>query len=185
MKIKGNVLLARREFVRDHFGGDGWRRVLEALEPADRMTLEGIIVQMLWYPFDLGSRLDGAIVKVLGRGDTAIFEEIGAESARVNLGSVHQDFLVRGNPQAFMANMPAVYGFYYDTGRRTYERTGPDSCLITTLDADSFSVVDCLTVAGWFREGLKMCGAKSAEVVEETCRAKGADACRYRVRWTV
>ncbi|MEW6758728.1 MAG: DUF2378 family protein [Acidobacteriota bacterium] len=184
MRIKGNVLIARRAFVEKHFGAEGWRKVMEALPPHDREAFGEGITAMLWYPFALGRNLDDAIVRVLGRGNESVFEEIGAESARANLTGVHKDFLTPGDPQAFMANMPTVYRFYYDTGRRAHEATGPTSCVLTTYDADSFSAVDCLTVVGWLKEGLRMCGASNPAVVEETCRARGGDCCRYRVRWS-
>jgi len=59
------------------------------------------------------------------------------------------------------------------------------SGIMTTHDAETFSVPDCLTVVGWYRETLKMCGAKNVEMEEETCRAKGGPYCRYRVQWEI
>ena len=49
--------------------------------------------------------------------------------------------------------------------------------------ACSFSAPDCLTVVGWYRKALEICGVPGARVVEEACRAKGGAVCRYRVRW--
>jgi hypothetical protein len=45
-------------------------------------------------------------------------------------------------------------------------------------------VPDCLTVVGWYRHALEMCGAKGVTIVEEECRAKGGGVCRYAVSWT-
>jgi len=36
---------------------------------------------------------------------------------------------------------------------------------------------------GWYKEALKMCGAKNVVAVEEECRAKGGSCCRYRFQW--
>jgi uncharacterized protein (TIGR02265 family) len=183
MKVKGNILLARKSFVEKHFGADGWARVLQSLDAKDRAVFEGAVSNVGWYAFGVGQRLDAAIVKVLGNGDQGVFKRMGAASAQANLTTVHKNFLVPGNPQGFLAHAPIIYRFYYDTGRREYESTGPHSGVLTTYDADTFSKVDCLTVIGWYEEALKMCGAKEAVVVEEACRAQGKPHCRYRLQW--
>jgi hypothetical protein len=184
MKVKGNVLLARKAFVTKHFGANTWGRVLDAMSSEDRTQLEGYIANVCWYPFELGKRLDDAIVKVCAGGSKSLFEEIGASSARENLGSVHRDFLSLGNPKAFMERTSFIYQFYYDTGRREWNAEGPTAGVMTTYDADTVSQLDCLTVVGWYKEALKMCGAKTADVREEECRDTGGSVCRYRVSWT-
>jgi uncharacterized protein (TIGR02265 family) len=86
-------------------------------------------------------------------------------------------------PQAFLARAPMIYSFYYDTGRREHRAVGPKEAVLTTYDAETYSAADCLTVVGWHRKALEMCGATGVEVVEEECRARGGNVCRYRLRW--
>jgi Protein of unknown function (DUF2378) len=88
-----------------------------------------------------------------------------------------------GDPQAFLARAPLIYAYYYDQGRRDYERTSEAEAVLTTRDSEPFSAADCLTVVGWYRRALAMCGAATPRVVEEECRAKGAATCRYRLSW--
>lgn len=183
MQIKGLILHARLEFVKEHFGKDAWSRVLESMSDEDRQILGDVIVTVKWYPFEVGERLDRAIVDVLGGGDEGIFEEMGVKSARRSLLRVHKSFLTPGDPQAFMNKADIIYKFYYDTGYREYKETGPNSGVISTYEAETFSAADCLTVVGWYKEGLKMCGARNVQVVEEECRAKGGTCCRYRFTW--
>jgi uncharacterized protein (TIGR02265 family) len=185
MEIKGLVIQARKEFVEEHFGKDAWSRVLETLPPEDRKALCDLILAAKWYPFELGERLDRAIVNVLGEGKEKFFEEIGAKSAQRSLMKVHKSFLMPGDPQAFLKRIDVMYKFYYDTGRREYAPTGPTSGVMTTYEAKTFSVPDCLTVLGWHKEALRMCGARNVEGIEEECRAKGGSCCRYRFKWNV
>jgi uncharacterized protein (TIGR02265 family) len=185
MEIKGLVIQARKEFVEEQFGADAWRKILEALPPEDRKTLGDLILTARWYPFELGERIDRAIVNVFGGGKEKIFEEIGAKSAQRSLTKVHKSFLTPGDPQAFLKKTDVIYKFYYDTGRREYTQTGPTSAVLTTHDAKTFSVPDCLTVLGWHKEALRMCGARNVEGVEEECRAKGGTCCRYRFKWNM
>jgi hypothetical protein len=183
MKIKGNILISRRDFVKEAYGDKGWEDVLRVLPEADRETLRGMISNLGWYPFEVGKLLDEAIVRVVGKGDLKIFEQIGAASAQQNLSTVHKLSIAAGDPQAFMAKTPVIYKLYYDLGRREYEATGPNSGVVTTYDAETFSTADCMTVIGWFKHALAMCGAKKVVMTEDSCRASGAEFCRYKVHW--
>jgi uncharacterized protein (TIGR02265 family) len=182
-QVKGSVLKSRLVFIEDRFGGEALPRVLASLPGEDQKAL-AMILTVKWYPFELGKRLDNAIVQVLGGGRPEFFERLGEASADKNLATLHHGFLTEGKPHAFLAKAPAIYALYYETGRREYQQTGPTEGLLTTFDAETFSAADCLTVVGWYRRALQMCGAKDVEVVEEECRAKGGPVCRYRVRWS-
>jgi len=181
-QIKGNVLKSRLSFM-DQFGADARARVLQTLAPEDRTTLE-TVATIRWYPFELGKRLDDAIMSVLGDGDPAFFEKLGEASANQNLGTLHKAFLTPGKPHAFLGKAPAIYSLYYETGRREYAQTAEREGVLTTHDAETFSRPDCLTVVGWYRRALELCGADGVRVVEEECRATGGEKCRYRVSWT-
>jgi hypothetical protein len=185
MEIKGLVIQARKEFVEEYFGADAWQKILGALPPDDRKLLGDLILTAKWYPFEIGERIDRAIVNVFGGGKEKFFEDIGVKSAQRSLTKVHKSFLTPGDPQAFLKKSDVIYKFYYDTGRREYTPTGPTSGVMTTYDAKTFSIPDCLTVLGWHKEALRMCGARNVEGVEEECRAKGGSCCRYRFTWTM
>ncbi len=184
MKIKGVVLRAREEFVKDHFGDEAWQKILETLPASDREAIGDMLLAARWYAFGIGERLDKAIVDTLG-GGSRIFQDIGAKSAACNLTKEHRTFLTPGDPHAFLKKAGIIYKFYYGKGYREYEETGPTSGILTTYEAETFSVPDCLTVIGWYREALKMCGAKEIRIVEEECRATGGSCCRYRVEWRI
>lgn len=181
-QIKGAVLKSRLAFVEEHAGKEGVQRVLATLPAADQRTLRMLFTSN-WYPFELGKALDDAIVRVLGGGRTEFFERLGEASAEKNLGSIHSGYLTRGDAHAFLAKSPSIYSLYYEAGRREYQPTGPKEGVLTTHDAETFSAADCLTVVGWYRKALEMCGVSRPRVQEEECRASGGRVCRYRVRW--
>lgn len=184
IKVKGAAVLARRTFVKEEYGEGAWTRILDTLPEEDREALQGTILASTWHPFEMNDRLDSAIVSVLGAGAREIFEKIGRTSARQNLSGPHRAFAARRDPAWFLSATDRIYDFYYDTGHRTYEITGPTSGVITTYDAETFSETDCLTVIGWYKEALAMCGANEVEMSEEACRASGSPSCRYRISWT-
>lgn len=182
LKVKGAVLKARLAFVEETGGAAAVGNVLARLGAEEQSAIRSLLAAK-WYPFDLGKHLDDAIVAVLGGGRSDFFLTLGRASADKNLTSVHKDFLVAGDPHAFLAKAPLIYSFYYDTGRREYQKTGEREAVLTTRDATTFSAPDCLTVIGWHVRALEMCGAKDVVMTEEECRARGGAVCRYRVRW--
>ncbi len=183
MKVKGNILKARLAFVKDSFGDAGLEKVLACLPDEDRRVLK-TVANVAWYDFDLGARLDNAIVNGVAGGDKRVFDEMGRASARENLTGVHATFLQPRDPMKFMAKAPLIYRFYYDTGQRTWEPTGPTSGILTTSGSQTYSMADCATVIGWHMEALTMLGAKNVAMVEESCCARGANVCRYKVSWS-
>jgi hypothetical protein len=182
IKIKGSVLKSRLAFVEEQAGADGLARVKGRLDAADQRALARIL-PTAWCAFELGHRLDEAIVQELGGGRSDYFLRLGEASAERNLSGVHRAFLRPGDPHGFLAQAPEIYAFYYDRGRRTYERAGEKEGVLTTHDAETFSGPDCLTVVGWYVKALQMCGARDVTVVEEECRARRGAVCRYRARW--
>jgi hypothetical protein len=182
VKVKGGVLKARLAFVEEKGGADALARVLERLSPEHRTILSSLLPSG-WYPFDLGQKLDEAVVQVLGGGDEGYFVRLGMDSAARNLTGVHRAFVQPGDPHRFLTQSPDIHAFYYDRGRRTYERTGEKEGVFTTYDAETFSTADCLTIVGWHTKALEMCGARGVKVVEEECRARGGRVCRFRCRW--
>jgi uncharacterized protein (TIGR02265 family) len=182
--VKGSVLRSRLDFVRSHFGEAGVTSVLTALGENDRRILTAGLLPAQWYDFDLGQRLDQAIMRTVGKGSAETFRSLGKTSAEVNLGGVHQAFVRPGDPHGLLRRAPAIYKLYYDTGRRSYEQTGPTSCRIVTHASESFSEADCLTVVGWHEYAVEMCGGRDVRIEHPACRARGDQVCDYRISWT-
>lgn len=181
-QVKGAVLKSRLAFVERHSGKPAVERVLATL-PADVQRTLRMVFTSNWYPFKLGKALDDAIVQVLGGGRAEFFERLGEASAETNLATIHASYLTRGDAHAFLAKSPSIYSLYYESGRREYQPVGPKEGVLVTHDAETFSAPDCLTVVGWYRKALEMCGVTGARVVETECRAKGDAVCRYKVNW--
>ncbi|HVS31365.1 MAG TPA: TIGR02265 family protein, partial [Thermoanaerobaculia bacterium] len=66
----------------------------------------------------------------------------------------------------------------------TYERVSDTKGVIRTFEANIVSRNDCLTVAGWHRKAIEICGGKNARVTETQCRARGAEICEYVCEWS-
>lgn len=181
--VKGSVVLSRLDFVREHFGEEGLQSLLRALPDKDRETIQGRLLPAQWYPFELGERIDNTLIQVLTGGDPEAFRKLGVSSAEVNLSSVHQVFVRQGDPHGLLRRAPAIYKLYYDTGHRTYERTGDTSCRLVTSNSESYSKADCLTVIGWHERAVELCGGRQVRIEHPLCRAEGDEVCEYQISW--
>jgi len=181
LRVKGGALLSRLAFVREHQGEAGVQRVLARLSEEDRRVCTQLLTGA-WYPFALNERIDQAVAAEMGVGDD-VFLLMGEKSAIQNLGGSHHALLSPGDPHGLLRRTPQIYQMYYDTGRRTYESAGDKKAILRTYDAPTFSRQDCLTVIGWHRKAIEMCGGKNVRVTEKQCRAKGAPHCEYVCEW--
>jgi uncharacterized protein (TIGR02265 family) len=184
-RIKGHVLLARLQYVRDAGGEAQLQKVLASLPAEDRAVLTGMILPVTWYPLELNLRLDGAIATVLSPDDKSrVFLEMGRASAEQNLRGVHRPYLREGDPHFLLASAPRIYAAYYAVGSRTYEKVGDKVAVLRTLGAETVSATDCLTVVGWHQRAIELCGGRDVKVEETQCRARGAPHCEYRCAWS-
>lgn len=181
--IKGSVLQSRLAFVKSERGADALERVLGRLPDDDRASLTGLVLPFSWYPFATNERLDAAIAEEFAIGDR-IFLLLGEASARDNLTSTSQQSYMRErNPHALLKQTSAIFRVYYDSGHRTYERTSECAAVLRTYDCESYSIADCLTVVGWHRKAIEMCGGRNVRVNETQCRALRAAVCEYVCEW--
>ena len=180
--VKGSILQSRLAFVGRQRGEACVARVLQRLPEVDRVAL-GNVMPFAWYPFETNEHVDLAIAEELGRGDT-IFRELGAASADDNLTSASQLHYIREhNPHALLKQASGIFGVYYDTGHRVYERVSDTKAVLRTYDSLSFSVADCATVVGWHVRAIEMCGGRNVRVTEPRCRALGGECCEYVCEW--
>ncbi len=182
-KVKGFVVLSRREFVISRFGAPAWERVLSAMTPEDRAALEGVVLASSWIGLPLCERLDEAIIAQIGGRAEAAFRELGRQSADQNLVKYQAGFLRGRAPQSFLAQAPAIYRLYYEKGERRHEATGPESAALVTTGAENVTSGDCLTVMGWHERALELIGAKEIRITHPHCVARKAKECRYELSW--
>lgn len=181
-KVKGGALLSRLTFIREHRGEEGVERVLARLPDDDRSACSPILTGG-WYPVELNERLDAAVAAEMGMGDS-VFLMMGAKSAEQNLSGPHRAMISAGDPHGLLRRAPQIYQMYYDTGRRTYERLADTKAALRTYDAPAFSRHDCLTVVGWHRKAIEMCGGRNVHVTETRCRADHNEFCEYVCEWS-
>lgn len=179
--IKGVVLRSRLAYVRENMGEAAVTR-LRARLPAREGTELQRVLPASWYPFELQETLDDAIAAEMGIGEK-VFRLLGEQSARDNLATTHRAFVDARDPHGLLQHAAAIHDAYYDTGRRTYERSGDRRALLRTFDCLSHSRAECLGNMGWHHAAIEVCGGLRPRVTDPLCRARGDRHCEYLCEW--
>jgi uncharacterized protein (TIGR02265 family) len=183
-QVGGNIILARRKFVVERGGEELWERVLRHIPEADAKQLRRTLLVTGTWPLELNLRLDQAIASELYPADPErAFREMGRASADVNLSGPQRAFIKEGDPHHLLSFAESIYAYYYGEGRRTYERTGPQSARLVTHGAPPATPGDCLTVVAWHERAIELSGGRNARVQETKCRSRGDAVCEYLCSW--
>ena len=186
---KGSILYNAKEYI--NLQGEGaWKKVICNLPDADAEILESDLINTEWYPAPLLNRLLNTYDMVHGNGDFLSVIPIAEYVARKDLGPMLKSLVNLKKPPVILKSAPSLWSRYFDSGIMELELLDIEkrySVLYLDEIADENSasgVAVCnFAVPEWFKTGLIMAGAKSAEIVQTSCRYKNSDVCRFEVGW--
>src|SRR5687767_8236039 len=90
-RVKGAMVRAHLQFVRDQLGEPALALTLKALPPAVATEVQGILAST-WCAFESLIVLDRTIARVAGRDERELMHELGRYSARINLSTIYRAF---------------------------------------------------------------------------------------------
>jgi uncharacterized protein (TIGR02265 family) len=182
--VKGNLILTRLDFLRNHGGEPAVRSVLERLSPEDCEVLSGLILSLADYDRGLYQRLSAAIVAAVHPEDRRrCFLEMGRASAERNLQGTQRVFLKAGDPHRLLEGTEQLYRHYYLQGSASYRRTGEMSGVLRFETDAAPDGEECLTNVGWFERAIQMVGGLDVQVSHPLCEARGDPCCEYECEW--
>ena len=94
--VKGAMVRAHLQYVRDRLGEEALARTLAALPPPVAAEVTGLLVST-WCSFESLIALDLAITRVAGGNAAELVRELGRYSAQINLSTFYRAFH-RANP---------------------------------------------------------------------------------------
>lgn len=137
-----------------------------------------------WYPFATLVEVDRAIAaRFAGSVDeTAVYEDLGRFSARVNLSMRFAQWRDEDHHR-FFEESTRIHHELADFGQARYERRSVTHGVMTLTGYGCFSRVYCASAAGWYEQCLLLHGAIRATIVEERCHCFGDGACVFVMKW--
>lgn len=187
---KGSIFINIREYVLSSHGEVVWKKIVDNLPASDRDIVDGNIIKSRWYPAPLLNRLINTYDVLVGEGDFLSIMPVAEHIAKKDLGPLFDIFIHLNDPNMVLNNAPALWSRYFDSGWLVVDVLDTDQKYSTFYlheVADEHrapGVAICnFAIPKWLKTVLLMSGAKSAQIIQTDCRYKGAELCRFEVRW--
>ena len=180
-RVKGAMVRAHMQFVRDQLGEEMLTRTLQALPPAVAAEVQGILAST-WCKFESLITLDRTIARVAGREELQLMHELGRYSAQINLSTIYRAFH-RDDIHEFFRNSATLHRQFQDFGTCEYENAGEGHARISIRNATCYSPAYCASEAGYLEQVIATHGGTSASVTESACQCANDDRCTFEMRW--
>ena len=180
-RVKGAMVRAHLQFVRDRLGEPALAQTLKALPPAVAHEIQGLLAST-WCTFESLVALDRSIARVAGRDEQELMRELGRYSAQVNLSTIYRAFH-RDDIHEFFRNSATLHRQFQDFGDCEYAHVGATHCRISVRNAVCYSPAYCASEAGYLEQVIAAHGGTAASVTESACQCAGDDRCTFELRW--
>jgi len=180
-RVKGAMVRAHLQFVRDRLGEPMLTRTIAALPAPVAAEVDGILVSS-WCSFESLIILDRTIARVTGRESRELMRELGRYSAEINLSTLYRAFN-RDDIHEFFRKSATLHRQFQDFGDCAYEQLTPTSGRISIRKAACFSPTYCSSEAGYLEQVIATHGGTSAAVSESACQCANDDHCMFEMRW--
>jgi predicted hydrocarbon binding protein len=180
-RVKGAMVRAHLQFVRERLGEAVLEETLKALPPAVNAEVHGILTST-WCTFESVIVLDRTIARVSAREERELMRELGRYSAQVNLSTIYRAFH-RDDIHDFFRNSATLHRQFQDFGTCEYERAGEGHARISIRNAACFSPVYCSSETGYLEQVIATHGGTAASVTESACQCANDDRCTFELRW--
>ena len=183
-RVKGSAVTSRVRYVRERFGEAAYRRLRDALPPAESELLDGRVLPSGWVPYSLFLSVNVEADRLFGKGDLALCFEMAKFGAEVNLPTLYRLFYRFNKPRFIFEQAARLWDVHYDTGRLVPVSDADPSTMCIRIEAfEQPHPAHCLSVLGWAVRSVELSGATVTGYAEERCRTRGDDACELRIRW--
>ena len=135
------------------------------LSPEVRDLLEQGIIETRWYPAEFLYDLVETIDRVLGAGDLALCEEMGAYSAELNVTGALRGLIFKfGNPKWGLKFAPRGWAAQFDKGEMVTVEATSNSTVLQLKNVPG-GVRPCVVagVKGWLLKAVELFGAEVQE----------------------
>ena len=180
--VKGSAFCSRIKWTRLNQGESGLARLQRQASPELAEILQSAVMSK-WYPLASFIELNVTIDRLFGKGDLALVRQLGRHGADANLTTIYRLFFKVGTVKWIMARAARLWHMHYDSGRLiVYQPPGKQ----VTLQIKDFAEpheVHCMAVQGWTERSVELSGGRDVATDELCCRARGDDACKFRITW--
>jgi predicted hydrocarbon binding protein len=179
--VKGAMVRAHLQFVRDRLGEPAVEQTLATLPPSAAAEIHSVL-SSTWCAFETLILLDRAIARVAGQDERKLMRELGRYSAEINLKTVYRAFR-RDEIHDFFRRSATLHKQFQDFGICEYEQLGPSQARIRIREAACFSPAYCASEVGYLEQVIAIHGGTDARISESTCQCAYDAVCMFELHW--
>src|SRR6266852_2492862 len=169
-KVKGVMFGARKHFLVEHLGEEGFLKFIGRLTPRTKQYAR-MPMASSWCEFESLIELDRAIHEELKSKHPNVLALIGAASAELGIGKVYRS-LDTNELTKFLETNALFHDQYQKFGRVKFEKTSGGAKMIYTA-YPCYSPVYCASAFGYFLESILRHGGTDPKVTETRCQCRG------------
>ncbi len=182
MKVKGSVLRARWLFVSGRHP-----EVAETVKRLGSIQLRKAIEQGFvvseWYEWDQCAELTRLIDVHAGKGDGALYSEMGRFACDENLRGIYRVFLRIGFIHHMLRRVGQAWSVHYDRGKMTVPESTKNSAVLRIMDVPTPGAEHCKPILAWCKRATELAGCRDVHAETLKCRRRGDDVCEFAVKW--
>ncbi|HYI08524.1 MAG TPA: hypothetical protein VEK57_05610 [Thermoanaerobaculia bacterium] len=179
-KVKGVMFGARKQFLLDTIGEEGFNALLAKLTPRTRGYVKTPLASS-WCEFESLIELDRAIHNELKSTHPNVLSLIGAASAELGIGRIYRSLDSQSLVQ-FLESNAMFHDQYQKFGSVKFEKT-PNGARMIYSSYPVYSPVFCASAQGYFLESILRHGGSEPTVAETKCQCHGDKTCTFEMTW--
>ena len=179
-KVKGVMFGARKHFLVEQLGEEGFTKFVARLSPRTRQYTK-MPMASSWCEFESLIELDRAIHEEFKAKHPNVLALIGAASAELGIGKVYRS-LDTAELAKFLEDNAQFHDQYQKFGRVRFEKTAGGGKMIYS-GYPCYSPVYCASAFGYFLESILRHGGKDPKVTETRCQCRGDASCTFEMVW--
>jgi hypothetical protein len=174
-RVRGSRLSEDLSLLERHCGGSQVESLIACLSPDEAAPLQAVD-DGDWYPVELHDHL----LRVASAGGRfELLHRLGRQRARRLLEGPLRSLVRSKDAEAVLAALVPIHRSQYDPGKMMVARLEPGVWQITVSQPRS-SLERCRVARAFYAEVAESCGHEGS-LIEVSCSALGADACRYEL----
>jgi len=181
--MRGMALGAAVKYIKQTYGEEGFKKVVEAMEAGDREVMAGNLNPVNLYPIKAYTSFLDTADKLLGKGDYELCRQVGIFEAGETFSGLYKVFLEIGNPHFVIKKAGLAWRTLHDAGDLEIEQTGDKFVRGKITNFPDAHKAFCADLLGYFAKVLEMSGAKNLRVKETKCLCSGDEYCEFEVNW--
>src|SRR5262245_42878399 len=184
-EIKGILLSAWMDFLKNRYGKEAVSEVIEGLAPEDRVLLAAPFLASSWYPYRTLHALRKATRPLAGQTGENLSAEIGRFMAEYVFTGVYRSLLVK-DPIKQVDKFSSIKEFFFREARKLEsEITSERSCVVRYRYEPGAvpTRAICESLRGFWSRTLELSGAAGVRCAHTKCVASKAPFCEFVFDW--